>query len=90
MKIPSGENIISACEAFMPTWIKALGNLIRKNSDGDSSLTLQEYADAKRRWEDEVIFIDSTDEDEMTGKIESTEQRLAKNYQIPTRLLLML
>ena len=69
MKSPTTADLVSACETFIPNWIKAFSALIRKNNSDTSKSTKKEISESQRRWEDEEISSFSKEEDDMTGKI---------------------
>lgn len=87
MMTPLPKDMVSACESFMPSWIKALSGLVRKNTSNIPQSAKKEFSSSRRRWEDEDIPICPNEEDELTGKTFSYKYRLEKNYQIFTELL---
>lgn len=81
MKSPLPKDMISACESFMPGWIKTLSGLIRKNVPNVTPSRKNEATASRRRWEDEDIPMYLNEDDEMTGEINlKFMHRLEKNY----------
>jgi hypothetical protein len=87
MKTPLQKDIVSACDTFMPGWIRALSGLIRKSDPNVTLSTKREETESRRRWEDEDIPANSYEDDDMTGAISLIYDRLEKNYQIIKKLL---
>ncbi len=87
MKTPLPKDMVSACDSFMPGWIRALSGLIRKSAPSITISAKKEATASQRRWEDEDILMDSNDDDEMTGMINKFTYRLEKNCQIIKKLL---
>jgi len=68
MKTPLPNDMVSACESFMPGWINALSCLICKNTHSATSAK-KEASSSQRRWEDEDIPLCANEDDEMTGRL---------------------